>query len=372
MRRFEIKKHIVMMGALWAAHATFAIALEDLATGEIAPTNAGYSLNWDYAYTYNDASCVAVDRYWVLTAGHVAAASATINVNGEIHTQQERVYHAQATDPDGNPTADLALIRFDKPFPGYYPLHDAVPNGGEMIVVGFGRPGDVARNRFGGYFTEDSEGALIKRWGTNRIEAPVERNGIKGMDFMISGTRGNQSGTPHEAGCNDKDSGCGVFHNDGGTWKLAGTLIYRLGTAPEFAGNFAAGTAHYANWIKTVIVDYDEDMNDLPDWWEDAYGVSDPAADEDADGFSNLGEWIADTNPTNAASFLAIGAFTNGTDLVFASSSNRVYRIETSDQLTDQQWIAKTDWFDGDHPFTTTILSAGATNEFLRLRARRY
>jgi len=51
------------------------------------------------------------------------------------------------------------------------------------------------------------------------------------------------------------------------------------------------------------------DTNGLPDWWELQYfgttGV-DPNADPDGDGFSNWQEYTADTDPTDASSFLRI------------------------------------------------------------------
>ena len=82
-----------------------------------SPTNEGYSLNWDYIYKYKNASSVAVDHYWILTAAHVGDDEGTgsLVIGGEIYTQQEIIFH---------PTADLALVRYDKPFPGYYGLHE--------------------------------------------------------------------------------------------------------------------------------------------------------------------------------------------------------------------------------------------------------
>jgi len=50
----------------------------------------------------------------------------------------------------------------------------------------------------------------------------------------------------------------------------------------------------------------DSNSNGLPDAWESAYGVSDPDGDADGDGMTNLQEYRANTNPTNAASVLRI------------------------------------------------------------------
>ena len=54
----------------------------------------------------------------------------------------------------------------------------------------------------------------------------------------------------------------------------------------------------------------DTDANGLPDWWEQQYfghlTGTDPNADPDHDGMSNLQEWLAGTNPTNTSSCLRL------------------------------------------------------------------
>jgi subtilisin family serine protease len=70
------------------------------------------------------------------------------------------------------------------------------------------------------------------------------------------------------------------------------------------------GKVHYGRLNLQRIVD--TDLNGLPDWWEQQYfghlTGTDPNADPDHDGLDNLAEWLAGTNPTNAASGLRLTA----------------------------------------------------------------
>lgn len=360
-----------------------AIALADLPTGEIAPSNEtffGSSFDWDHVYNYKGSSASAVDHYWILTAAHVADDGGTghLIINGETNMQQEVVFHSQATDPDGQLTADIALVRYDKPFPGYYLFADTVPVGSEIMICGFGRPGNVVSTRFSASFTEDDTAHSTRRWGTNKVDQentyastePIVATS-KGFDITISRDRQSAGKTTYEAGCNIYDSGGGMFHDDNGTWKLTGHMVARSSSAAnQHTGNFAVATKYYVNWIKSVITDYDTSMNGLPDWWEAEHTVSDAEADPDEDGFTNYEEWIADTDPNLGSSLLTVSAYTNATELVFESSEDRKYRLEFCDTLTSQNWGVEVDWFDGSVSQTFQAVSNTESNRFYRVRAR--
>jgi subtilisin family serine protease len=85
----------------------------------------------------------------------------------------------------------------------------------------------------------------------------------------------------------------------------------------------------------------DSDNNGLPDWWELQYfghlTGSDPHADPDADGASNLAEFLAGTNPTNASSALRLSARrspgTNAVTLQWPSAAGRYYNLLRSTNL---------------------------------------
>jgi subtilisin family serine protease len=79
----------------------------------------------------------------------------------------------------------------------------------------------------------------------------------------------------------------------------------------------------------------DTDGNGLPDWWEQQYfghlTGTDPNADPDHDGASNLAEFLAGTTPTNFDSALRLTALsaagTNGVVLEWPGVAGRYYRL---------------------------------------------
>ena len=79
----------------------------------------------------------------------------------------------------------------------------------------------------------------------------------------------------------------------------------------------------------------DTDGNGLPDWWEQQFfgqlTGTDPNADPDHDGASNLAEFLAGTTPTNFDSALRLTALsaagTNGVVLEWPGVAGRYYRL---------------------------------------------
>ncbi|MCX6998624.1 MAG: trypsin-like serine protease [Kiritimatiellaeota bacterium] len=235
--------------ALLAPSSGHAIVTSNNATAEQAPSG----LIWDYVYKHPDVSAVAVDRYWIITAAHVAdyGGPGTLTIGGTNYLQQEIVYHE---------SADLALIRYDKELPGYYPLYTGTfptqPPSLKLsvILVGYGYTGTVSSASW----TDSGSGRGTKRWGSQKIDSTqtvsYDVGGITGwttnsgfwMDFDL----GN---TAYEAGVGVYDSGGGTFYNDSGTWKLAGINTQRNGTAPNYTSTFAVSVPAYEPWIAQNI-----------------------------------------------------------------------------------------------------------------------
>jgi hypothetical protein len=96
----------------------------------------------------------------------------------------------------------------------------------------------------------------------------------------------------------------------------------------------------------------DSDGDGIDDDWERAWGLdpadpTDAARDPDQDGFSNLEEYRAGTNPSLEESRLAIASITNVNGhamLSFATSSNRTYSVQIREGLGSQPnpWVTIT------------------------------
>jgi len=106
-----------------------------------------------------------------------------------------------------------------------------------------------------------------------------------------------------------------------------------------FSGNDGLAGSSVASMNLTVAAPADTNANGLPDAWEAAFGVSDPNSDDDGDGKSNLEEFLANTNPTNAASVIRIisevRAANGHTTITWASVGGVRYRVQYCDGTTN-------------------------------------
>ena len=260
----NIKNRIVIaaVAACFVAGSSSAIIVANDSVATNPPTGI-WDLNWNYVYKYKNCSAVAVGSHWLLTAAHVAddAGDGTISVNGTNYYQQEIIFHSPADDPQ-HAQADLALVRFDKDFPGYYPLYTgSFPIRDRKkdyrlnaVMVGYGTTGTV----YSSYYGDSWSGNGTKRWGSQKIDWPAPSNYIlpgttnatynQGMTIQF-----NSGDTPYEAGLGVYDSGGGTFVTNGGVWKLAGINTLRYGGPTTWSGTFAVSIPDYAAWVTNMM-----------------------------------------------------------------------------------------------------------------------
>lgn len=126
------------------------------------------------------------------------------------------------------------------------------------------------------------------------------------------------------------------------------------------AGNYAVGITNIAgpapaglssNAVLTVLDDRDGDRT--PDDWEIAHNLnagdpSDAALDEDGDSLTNLQEYLAGTDPRDAASCLRIiNAGLSSSDewwLRFSAVGGRTYAVEAHDEFAASNWFRLTEF----------------------------
>ncbi|OGV45863.1 MAG: hypothetical protein A2X46_07585 [Lentisphaerae bacterium GWF2_57_35] len=120
---------------------------------------------------------------------------------------------------------------------------------------------------------------------------------------------------------------------------------------------------------RQVYAASDDDTNNdsIPDSWERQWGISvgdlSAAEDDDFDGFSNLQEYIANTNPRGGNDFPALNSPSSTSSVMalnFDSKSNRNYFVWYADSLLPEltPWQLAT-------PLTDPIEGTGQTNLFI-------
>ncbi len=124
----------------------------------------------------------------------------------------------------------------------------------------------------------------------------------------------------------------------------------------------------------------DSDADGMPDFWEAAFqydleNPADAAPDDDGDGFSNVKEFLAGTDPRSSSSRPYISRiFTDidGVHVMFPTSLDRFYQIEFTADLASGSWQV----LDADLPGTGGIyevidaIAPGVpTNRFYRVKA---
>lgn len=129
------------------------------------------------------------------------------------------------------------------------------------------------------------------------------------------------------------------FDTNSGTLSYLPTHGYRGLDRISYQANDSANDSGLGQLNLTIVAPPDTNANGLPDAWEAAYGITDPNGDADGDGQSNIAEYFANTNPTNAISTLKIldtQLLPNGNfSFTWASVGGTRYRVQAANSLTN-------------------------------------
>ena len=111
--------------------------------------------------------------------------------------------------------------------------------------------------------------------------------------------------------------------------------------------NVASGSRGALGQSGVLVVLEDSDKDGMADVWEESHGlstdaVSDALLDSDGDGYTNLAEYLADTDPNDPESQLKFDAFmleAGSTVLEFMARTNRLYSLDYTTSLVDGTWM---------------------------------
>jgi hypothetical protein len=123
----------------------------------------------------------------------------------------------------------------------------------------------------------------------------------------------------------------------------------------------------------------DANGDGIPDAWQSAYFTSAsspdaaPGADPDGDGFTNLQEYQAGTNPTKPDEALQITSYANSNGIFqvsFPTVSNKYYQVQRRDDLVAGSWIGFTNAVIGTGSTVTVsdVTAGGINKRFYRIR----
>lgn len=135
-----------------------------------------------------------------------------------------------------------------------------------------------------------------------------------------------------------------------------------------------------ADYVRTLTIASgpDTDADGIPDAWEfENYGklnVLNGTDDYDGDGVSDLDEYLADTDPTSDADYLAITDFqTSGTTnwVTWPVKTTRLYTLEYTTALSNgTSWVEGTSFIPASGPDTTEeVPGVTDSSRFYRVKA---
>ncbi len=320
------------------------------ANTETAPTAAYVDSGWQYQIRYGTFHGTMISPKHFMTAMHVGAAETTIHQPIYFNGVEEKNYTIKPGSRVQIGTTDLAIFEIWETFDDYAPLYTASNEAGNEIVIsgrGFGRGVEIVNKGWKWGLTATRK----SRWGRNTIDGVVQSGGDDLLYFDFDDQTGQD-----EVAATGGDSGGGWFIKDGPTWKLAAVSFtvdnnYSEAAVPsnanDFRGSFyeagglsvgsdASGwtsiptsgastnpnnssfyrQSHtYGSRISSNLTAIEAEIDPAIAWggqtylqrfetWLAGFGVTTATAsddDADADGVTNLEEYLSESNPSDGS-----------------------------------------------------------------------
>lgn len=188
---------------------------------------------------YCESSCVAVGRFWFVTARHIGGnVGQGIVMRGHQYIVVEIIPH---------PLYDVQLLRVAEELPGWHGMASNVAFGDPCILGGWGATAGGELPNSGGY---NWNGPHVETWGANVIESEGALLAIR-FDNPSSA-----NAVPREAIYAINDSGAGLFvHGPDGSLQLAGIAISVSGFGQSQWSNsaFALNVDLYRTWMGPIV-----------------------------------------------------------------------------------------------------------------------
>jgi hypothetical protein len=221
-------------------------------------------------------------------------------------------------------------------------------------------------------FGNDALGIWIGNGGNNNINAPTLSSAVVTTNTAISGTYNGINGAIYQL---DFYADAPPAASVEGMTYLGSKTITGTGSAASFTANLgvhlplgravtatvtdsAGNTSEFSTGVAATMT---SSVNDgIPNAWRALYfggtgtttnASSAATADPDHDGMSNYQEFLAGTNPTNAASVLKLTAFNpniSANAVSLNSANGTIYRVQYRDDLLAGTWSILADQIIGN------------------------